>query len=158
MDIIILVTFSSPINEHPELESPQLTCDQVIWKGFVNMSGLAKFATTAYPVSGPAQNVNMVKGGCGQKQQCVESFAFLPAAAAGHSARDGAHCSCAGVGLHGQAEELHHKSNAHACTPWGHAEARPWGHAVSTSSLSLSHCHHQFKMQCTMALKELMVT
>ena len=62
---------SSPIKEHPEEEvpspapppPPQVRADQVIWKGFVNMNALAKFATTAYPVSGPVENLDEVKGG-----------------------------------------------------------------------------------------------
>ena len=43
-------------------EEPMMKANQVVWKGFVNMSGLAKFATTAYPVSGPADNLHEVKG------------------------------------------------------------------------------------------------
>lgn len=39
-----------------------MKANEVVWKGFVNMSGLAKFATTAYPISGPARDVNEVKG------------------------------------------------------------------------------------------------
>ena len=43
-------------------EPAQVGMDHVVWKGFVNMSGLSKFATTAYPVAGPVQELDTVKG------------------------------------------------------------------------------------------------
>ncbi len=50
--------------EQEELaEVPVMKANQVVWKGFVNMSGLAKFSTTAYAVSGPADNLHEVRGG-----------------------------------------------------------------------------------------------
>ena len=52
------------LRRSPEREvSPEIKANQVVWKGFVNMSGLAKFATTAYAVSGPAESLHEVKGG-----------------------------------------------------------------------------------------------
>ena len=48
------ICISLPISEHLDAEVPAVSANHVVWKGFVNMSGLAKFATTAYPVSGRA--------------------------------------------------------------------------------------------------------
>ena len=45
-----------------QAKSPPVLATQVVWKGFVNMSGLSKFATTAYPVSGPVDNIHEVRG------------------------------------------------------------------------------------------------
>ena len=69
------------------------------------MSGLAKFATTAYPVSGPVESLHEV----GEGYQGINSFyvvAVFSSDNARHSACDGPHCSRSGVGLYGQAEEL----------------------------------------------------
>ena len=126
LTISLSLSSASPAvtEEYIEPEVPQMSANQVIWKGFVNMSGLAKFVTTAYPVSGPAQNIDEVKGDQGWRVWVllfVCSFVYL--VATGYATCDGTYCTCAGLGLHGQAEELNYKSNAtennnnpHFCT------------------------------------------
>lgn len=65
-DSVSILPFRSPEEEEEEEEKEKglkLHADQVIWKGFVNMSGLAKFSTCACPVSGPMDNLDEVRCG-----------------------------------------------------------------------------------------------
>ena len=44
----------------PDDVGSEVSMHQVVWKGFINMSGLTKFSTTAYPVAGPVDELDLV--------------------------------------------------------------------------------------------------
>ncbi len=79
------------------------------------MSGLTKFATSAFPVAGPVEELDLVRGRIHvwlrQYSTSSECFSYCVAVVlvgiARYSACDGANCTCASMGLHGQTAQLH---------------------------------------------------
>lgn len=61
--VLCVLCIRTVISESPaDGETCQFLAKQdIVWKGFLNMLSVAKFVTKGYLISGPAENLKMVK-------------------------------------------------------------------------------------------------